>query len=592
MKGVPAFFVGVAALAMAAAPAIAQEQVGLKYANVVADYSVEIPMKDGVAIAAKIFRPAAEGRYPAILLQTPYGKDSNGAQAASNVARGYVSVAVDVRGRYDSEGKFQPFRDAEDGAAILDWIAAQPWSNGKVVTTGASYSGHSQWALWRQRNPHHKAIVSYVAPADGFGDLSRHNGVPKLDLMFTWMMTTYDRVNHPREMEDFDWKKVMSQLPLDTLGDEAGRPVEAWRQHMRHDRLDDYWTPLQATGARPGLAIPTFSVTGWYEGQLLGSVRNHLNAVAQASGANHVLVIGPWLHSANSNRKVGELDGGPEAIIDLDKVRDQWMDHVMLGGAKPVYQNFLYFLPIRNEWRQAPAFPIPGTEFTSYRLSSGGKANGGNGDGSLATGTGKGPADSYTYDPANPIPSLSSRTAGARGGLPQGSVDHREIEKRDDILVYTSAPLSEDTEVTGPVRANIYISTNVVDTDVLVRLMDVYPDGRSLNIAEGIARAKYRDSYADPKLMTPGTVYKIPVELFPTSNLFLKGHRLRVEVTSSDFPVFARNLNTANSDSGTEMKVARTRIHHSARYPSEIILPIVPPGSSTRFQPPLKPAAP
>lgn len=581
-------------------PACAQEQqpeqVGSKYPGMISEYKARIAMSDGIQLTATIFRPKDGARHPTVFSQTPYGRDlerwGTAPKAAEFVERGYAVMSVDVRGRYDSGGEFRPFHDARDGSEVLNWIARQPWSNGKVVSIGGSYTGNSQWNLWRERNEHHAAIVAYVSPADGFGDLVRYNGVPKLDLMFTWMMSYgYARTNHLPELADTDWQAVMRELPLHTLDLRVGKPFEPWQQSMQHDRLDAFWKPLEVMGNPPGLPIPTLNVGGWYDGQLLGQIRNYRKAMEGSGeqGANNRLIVGPWLHSVNQHRTVGELDGGAEAIINLDRLRDSWIDHVMLGKESPAFGNFVYFLPIQNEWREAAQFPVPGTKFTTYRLSSSGHANSSAGDGVLGTKS-KGAPDAFNYDPANPIPSLSSRTAGARSGLPQGSVDHRAIEKRDDVLIYTSEPLKEDTEVTGPVSATIYMSTNVVDTDIVVRLMDVYPDGRSLNIAEGIARAKYRNSLSNPELLTPGTVYKIPVELFPTSNLFRQGHRLRVQVTSSDFPVSARNLNTANSDTGTQMAVARTQIHHTNEHPSAIVLPIVPKGSTKVFHPPLKKA--
>jgi putative CocE/NonD family hydrolase len=582
----------VGALAIAPAfggPAAAAENVGIKYPGMVASHNVRIPMRDGVTVSALIFRPDDNAQHPTIFEQTPYGKDNRNSldSAWSFVKRGYAVVTVDVRGRHDSDGVFRTFRDAPDGSDAMDWIVKQPWSNGKIATAGASYGGNSQWNLWRERNPNHTAIMSYVAPANGFSDFVRFNGVPKLDLIFTWMMGNYGRINHP--LEGWNWNEVMHGLPLDTLDRATGRNVPDWGDFMRHQSLDDFWMPLEATGGRAGLDIPTLSVTGWYDGQLLGQVRNHLNAQARgAKPEDHVLIIGPWPHSVNRVRKLGDLDLGDKAVIDLDQLRDAWVDHVMLGGPAPSHDRFVYFLPAKNEWRQAKAFPIPGTKFTEYRLSSRGKANTAKGDGVLTPGVGSGPPDGYQYDPAKPVPSLSSRTAGSRGGIKQGSVDYSSVEARSDVLVYTGAPLTEGMEITGPVAATIYLSTDVVDTDIVVRLVDVYPDGRALNIAEGIARAKYRNSLSKPELLTPGKVEKVKVELFPTSNYFAAGHRLRVEVTSSDFPVFARNLNTENSDTGTAMKVANTKIYHSKTYPSAIALPIVPAGASTPFHPPLQ----
>jgi len=551
-------------------------------------YNIPVRMRDGVKISVDVFRPKDGTAHPAMLLQTPYNNDGDGVMenARSHVKRGYAYVTVDGRGRYDSEGSFKPYDlDGRDGSDVIDWIVAQPWSNGKVATHGASYSGKTQWMLAKENNRHHAAIVSYVAPADDFRDQTRYNGVPKLDLMYTWMMMMDGRVNQSRA--GWNWGAAMRSLPLVTLDQSVGREIPVWRESMRRDKYDAFWAGRTMSGNYGKFDIPSFNVTGWYEGQLRGQIQNFAEAVKHSKRPqDHMLVVGPWLHSVNRDRVIGERDAGAEAIIDLDRIRDGWLDHIMTGTARTPRDAFLYFLPVKNEWRGAAAWPIPGTKFTRYHLASGGKANTLNGDGTLSTGTATGAeTDEYTYDPANPLPSISSRTAGARGGLPQGSVDNRKVEERSDVLVYTSQPLTEAMEVTGPMSGTVYLSTDVVDTDITLKVLDVYPDGRAHNLAEGIARAKYRTGYATPELMKPGQVYKVEIELFPTSNHFEAGHRIRVEVSSSDFPNFARNLNTANSDTTSTIKVARTKIHHSARYPSSVTLPVIPAGSSKRVMP-------
>ncbi|MBI4503528.1 MAG: CocE/NonD family hydrolase, partial [Gemmatimonadetes bacterium] len=343
--------------------------------------------------------------------------------------------------------------------------------------------------------------------------------------------------------------------------------------------------------------IPSFNVTGWLEGQLRGTIQGYENAVQVGKNpADHMLIVGPWLHGVNNprNRKVSERDYGPTAIIDLNKIRDEWMDYRMLGKPRPNYPNVMYFVPVKNEWRRADVYPLPSTQYTKYYLESGGKANTLNGDGVLrTTSPGKGTADEFVYDPANPVPTLSSRTAGNRGGIPSGAVDYRPVEARPDVLVYTSSPLQEGVEITGPVTATIHFSTDVPDTDLSVKLLDVYPDGRSLILTEGIGRARFRSSYSKPELLEAGKTYAIEVELFPTSNYFEAGHRIRVEVTSSDFPNFGRNLNTGkNNETTTEMRVAHTRVLHSSAAPSHIVLPVIPSGTVSAYEPPLAPPTP
>jgi uncharacterized protein len=570
----------VACLAGPARPSLASAQPAARSPMTVR-YNQSIPMRDGVHLSADLYRPRDERPHPAILELTPYGNNGPNSMTTAwgYVRRGYVFVTADARGRYDSEGEFAPFRhDGRDGADLMTWIAQQPWSNGKVATMGGSYLGKVQWEMAKQGHPAHAAIVSYVSPADDFHDGTRYNGVPKLDLMFTWMMGMDGRVG--QSPAGWDWSQAMRGLPLSGLSQAVGRDVSSWRMAMEHDRLDEYWQPVQMRGTYGTFDIPSFNVTGWYEGQLRGQVQNFDSVASRRPGEN-ILVVGPWLHSVNRDRVVGERDAGPSAIVDLDGLRDRWLDARMLGTPGGPFPEVVYFLPVKNEWRAADGWPIPGTQFVKFYLESGGRANTLLGDGLLQRDRpGQGPADHFAYDPSNPVPSVSSRTAGARGGLPQGAVDNRAVETRADVLVYTSAPLTAATEVTGPIQAVIYLSTDVEDTDLALKLLDVAPDGRALNIAEGIARAKYRNSYARPEALVAGQTYSLTVELFPTSTYFEPGHRIRIEIAGSDFPNFGRNLNTMTSDTGSEIRVAHTTIAHSAASPSYVLLPIVPPGAA------------
>ncbi|MBI4501069.1 MAG: CocE/NonD family hydrolase [Gemmatimonadetes bacterium] len=571
-----------------ARPQLQQQQSSLLENPMVVEYDVKVPMKDGVKLSVDIYRPVGGGPVPTVFQETPYGNISDGTmeQAWRLVRRGYAYAVVDTRGRYDSEGEFYPYRhDGPDGSEVMTWIAAQPWSNGKIATTGGSYSGKNQWLMARENNPHHVAIMATVAGADEFHDGSRYNGVPKVDLRYTWTMGMDGRVGQPRA--GWDWPAIMRQLPLVGLDRVAGRDIHYWRELMEHDSFDSYWDPVTVRGYYEGFDKPSLSVTGWFDGQLKGAMQHYLNEVRTAKNpSDHYLIIGPWPHGVNSTRQLGERDYGPDAIIDLEGIRDAWLDYHMLGKAKADQPNVMYFLPGKNAWRSASAFPIPKTEFTQYFLDSQGKANTLFGDGALRAGTpGTGRPDEFVYDPANPVPTISSRTAGARGGLAQGSVDNRAVETRPDVLVYTSEPLREGVEVTGPVKATIQFSTDVPDTDIAVKLLDVYPDGRAHNITEGIARARFRNSFTQAEMLEPGKVYSIEVELFPTSNFFLPGHRIRIEVAGSDFPNFGRNLNTGkNNETTTEMRPARIRMYHTRENPSSITLPIVPPGTTVSYR--------
>ena len=551
------------------------------------EYDVRVAMRDGVALSADVYRPAESGPHPAVLTLTPYNNNSDDAldEAWGYASRGYAYVTVDVRGRYDSEGEFNAwYDDSEDGSDLIDWIAAQEWSDGRVATSGGSYSGMNQWLMARQNNPHHVAILGYVAPRDSFRDLVRWNGVPKLDLIYTWMMGMDGRVNQSRA--GWNWSQAMLGLPLHTLDQVVGRDMPVWRAWMENDTESAWWDPISMHDSYANFDIPSFNVTGWFDGQVQGTSKHFASAVKTGEPGDHVLIIGPWLHGVNRNRTIGLRDYGPDAIIDLDGLRDAWLDHRLLGTPRPDLPNVLYFLPVANEWREADAWPIPGTRFTEYHLASGGRANTLFGDGELV---GRVPrssgSDAFAYDPANPVPTVSSRTSGARGGIAQGSVDNRAVETRDDVLVYTGPVLDEPVEITGPIRATVYISTDVRDTDITVKLLDVYPDGRALNLSHGIARASFRTGYDRMEPIEPGEVYAIEVEMFPGSNVFEAGHRMRIEVSSSNFPNFARNLNTGkSSDTTSEMQLAHTRVHHSAEHPSHILLPVVPSGTTQSWR--------
>lgn len=576
------------AVSLAVAPG-APAQAADDYAEYPIDvsYDVGIPAAGGVELSADVYRPRTDEPVPTIFSLTPYNNNSDRSMesAWSWVSRGYAFVAVDVRGRYDSEGAFDPFRnDGPDGDRVLSWIADQAWSNGDVATYGGSYLGGVQWLMARDDNPAHAAALSYVAPADGFLDLVRYNGVPKVDLIYTWAMGMDGRVNQSRA--GWDWAGAMWELPLDSLDRVVGRDVAYWQRWMREDSLNGYWSPMHTSGTYADFDVPSFNVTGWWDGQLRGATTHYRNAVRTGEASDHMLIIGPWEHGVNARRQLGERDYGRQAIIPLDSVRNAWVDHRLLGEPDPGLPRVAYFVPVSNVWRTAEAWPVPGTEFTDFYLDSDGSANTLFGDGRLSReGPGSG-SDSFRYDPANPVPTVSSRTAGARGGIAHGSVDNRAVETRDDVLVYTTEPLSEGMTVAGPITATIYVSTDVPDTDVTVKLLDVYPDGRALNISHGIARARYRDSYGSTQLLEEGEVYPIEVELYPGANHFAEGHRIRVEVSSSNFPNFGRNLNVAGSpNTSTRMQAASTEVHHSSEHPSHVRLPVIPDSAGGTWSP-------
>jgi uncharacterized protein len=559
-------------------------------------YDLKVPVRDGVKLSVDVYIPPAPGKYPTVFKMTPYGtpRADGPAHSAEEEAksggapglgarhftqRGYAYVLADSRGRFDSEGTWYAWssNEGKDGSDLISWIASQPWSNGKVITMGNSYPAWNQWQMAKERNPHHAAMLSYVAPVDRFTDWPNWNGVVKLQTVVTWMIGGMAGRDDRGAMPFVKWPEVIRHLPLLTLDEKLlGRPLPMYRDMLEHDTLDDYWTRVNVNG-HP-IDIPTFNVTGWYDTMLRPQISGYLNVMKQTrSPADHFLVIGPWVHAANRRLNFRMRDFGPQATIDLGSMRDRWLDHIMKGAPPSKLPPVQYFLQVKNQWKDASAWPVPGTQFTKYYLASGGKANTLNGDGALRTDRPSGDiADAFTYDPANPVPStwLSVRSLGMASHEP---IDNREVEKRSDVLVYTTEPLREPMEVTGPVTATIYFATDVPDTDITVKLLDVDPQGVAYDLTYGIARARYRDSYKNPTLLKAGQVYGLAVELQPTSNYFEAGHRVRIEVSSSNFPFFSRNLNTGtNSYTTTDMRVAHTRIEHSTAYPSHVVIPIVP----------------
>lgn len=553
---------------------------------------VKIPVRDGVQLSADIFLPKSEGSFPAIFNMTPYGTDPESDVLRNSVLpyveAGYAYVAVDVRGRYDSGGEWyaHPANERFDGSDVIDWISRQPWSDGKVATLGHSYSGWNQWPIGQECNPHHLAMMSSGSPTNLFVDWPNLDGVLSLQPIATWALgMMYGRGNEAEAPEPkLSWKDALWHLPISDLDElMAGRRISFWQDWLTRDKLDDDWQALQMDGRYEKIQIPTFNVSGWYDARLKGQVNAYLKVKAtSAIPDSHMLIIGPWLHSPMGTAPTFQMrDFGPQGNLDLPKLRIEWLDHIVKGAPKPELDGVLYFLQGANEWRQAAQWPLQNTQFTDYYLDSGGSASTLHGDGALGT---KQPetcvCDQFAYDPSNPVPTNWSPTR-AEGILPKEPQDNRGVEEREDVLVFSTSPLADNLEVTGPVHATIYFSTDVVDTDITVKLLDVDPHGVAFQLSYGIARARYRNSYEEPELLVPGEIYAVDIELQPTSNLFLEGHSIRIEVSGSNFPFYARNLNTgANNCTTAEMKIANTRIWHGPEHPSRIVLPVASKGSS------------
>ena len=555
--------------------------------------AVEAPMRDGVKLLANIFRPDAPAKFPVILIRTPYDKERHTESAFPGyaAARGYVVIVLDVRGRFASEGEFLPYaQEIEDGYDSVEWAAALPYSNGKVGTQGCSYLGAVQWQLATSSPPHLVAIFPQCTYANArhfffFGGgfdmswISWLNGmVPDIKRRRGIEQTEVSRQEARNEWSRNKWK-WLSYLPLKDL------PLlkefcPYYYEWLSHPDDGSYWDFVNVEKKHSQVTVPAYNFTGWFDdgyGQP-GAILNYLgmkkNGKTKEAREGQKLLIGPWTH-CNPRSRAGEIDFGPEAAIDINELVIRWCDYWLKGIDNGIMSEppIKIFVMGDNKWRYEQEWPLARTEYTSYYLHSPGEANSLYGNGTLdrSSPNSENP-DSYVYDPANPVIDYLFEQTGPR--------DQRPLETRNDFLVYTSEPLTTDVEVTGSMTAEIWASTSAKDTDFVVKVTDVSPDGYSQNITpplSGIIRARYRESESRPMLLTPGEIYKFDIGLMYTSHVFKKDHRIRVSVTSSYFPHIDRNPNTGHPYGEDKDAVrADQKIYHDKKFPSRVIFPVIP----------------
>ena len=557
--------------------------------------NVRIPMRDGVRLEATIALPRGEGPFPVVLVRTAYNR--GGMTGNEFLEKGIAFVAQDCRGRYGSEGEWYPFTsEAEDGFDTLEWIGQQPWCNGKIGMFGNSYLAATQFYLAPTGSPYLAALNPRFMSSDLWRRAYYCDGVFSLALTYTWLCFEVDsRLTNASMLPEFDVMGLLRELPLLTLDEKGGTPpVPFYRDYVNHDRRDDYWQALNVRHTMDKFDVPVLLTGGWYDyypGETFKNFRKLTeNAPESELAKSHRVVVGPWTHGMTSASKLGQLDFGPDALTENDSAL-RWLDCILKEGDASEFQK----APIRifvmgdNVWRDEYEWPLARTKCTKFFLHSSGGANSMLGNGKLThEPPDEEPPDHYRYDPARPMPTLGGNHSvgpynpGLYEHCLPGPYDQRPIERRDDMLVYTSEILDDDLEVTGPVVATLFASTSARDTDFVARLCDVYPDGRSINITEGVIRARFRErDWANPSLIEPGVPLEYTIELLPTSNVFKKGHRIRVDITSSNFPLWDRNLNTGNTPgTDTEIQTAEQTILHDGSRPSHILLPVIPSGGT------------
>jgi putative CocE/NonD family hydrolase len=581
---------------------------------------VMVPMRDGVRLATDIYRPReVEADLPTIFMRTPYNFNSTREymlrQITGFVSSGYAFVVQNERGKFFSEGEWEILGfPRSDGYDALTWIAEQPWSNGKVGTIGCSSSAEWQMALAAADHPAHTAMVPMAAGAGigrvgGFFEQGNwyRGGVFQM-LFASWLygVQNTQRPTFPGDlsqedlvrlskyfdlapnMPEVEWGTAFKHLPLMEIMESVDGPKGMYAEFIQRSPGDPAWYEGGLYHDDEPWGVPSLWLNSWYDISVGPNLAlfNHVtrNAEDPEVADNQFVVIAPVTHCAFMKSEeetiVGERELG-DARLDYMALIGKWFDYWLKGednGFVDDTPKVQFYTMGRNEWQSAPTWPPPGVEMVAYYLDSDGRANSLFGDGTLSTRK-PGPettSDTFPYDPALPVPSIGGGLCCMGEALEAGSFDQRQVEARHDVLVYTTEPLGEALEISGTIEVTLFVSSTAKDTDFTVKLIDVHPDGRAFNLDETIQRVRYREGYDQQVLMEPDKVYELAVSPMSTSNAFAKGHRIRIEIASSSFPRFARNLNTGgNNYDETEGVVAKNTVHHSPAHPSHIRLPVV-----------------
>ena len=576
--------------------------------RVVAEKDVPATTRDGVTLRADIYRPDADGRFPVLLSRLPYNKNLRPRSGDIDcfVERGYVVIMQDTRGRFASEGEeyYPLIWEAQDGYDAVEWVASLPYSDGNVRTMGQSYLGATQYLLAPTRPPHLKAAFPASAAADFHQCWMYHTGgafelgwqIPYAIFMAQdsierqgltaslWPLLERELTEAPTPWTNPLSEQAYRRLPLMAWA-EVLKPVAPYlEEYLRHPEDGPYWWPLNLEQQPHNIDVPLYHVTSWYDIFLHGGIANFCNlrkrAMTDTARQNQKLLIGPWAHlfpyTNPTSQGTGDIDFGANALIDLHEIQLRWFDYWLKGLDTGVAEEppVRIFVMGENVWREENEWPLARTHYTPYYFHSRGKANSATGDGQLTPVVpGEELPDRFVYDPNDPVPTCGGNTLI----IAMGVQDQRQVEARHDVLVYTTEQLGVPLEVTGPVVVKLFVSTIVPDTDFTAKLVDVRPDGFAQNLADGILRARYRESRFRPSLLLPGNVYELTIDLWATSHVFLSGHCVRVEISSSNFPRFDRNLNTGEDQAtGTRFQSAEQTIFHDQRYPSHILLPVIP----------------
>ena len=568
-----------------------------------------VPMRDGTCLATDVFRPDAPGRFPVLVNRGPYGKDSYVENPHHSVwyfpEHGYVVLSQDCRGRFESEGDYDPlFQESNDGWDTVEWAARQPWSNGRVATTGQSYLAATQYTLATADPlpPHLQTMAPVSASSDFHQSWVYHTGGA---MEWGWMVP-YAILKGRNTLERAGLNDLLSEMDKYVLEPgNFGQPLtDEWYQHLPlrdwidrlkeaapyfHEYFDQeldgpYWWKIGLKQHLQRINMPMFHISSWYdiflEGALTAFSEISERGATSLAKENQKLLVGPWAHirpfTEPNTGGCGDIDFGEAAAIELHEHLRRWFDHWLkdedTGYLDEPSVNI--FVMGENQWRQEDEWPLARTHYTKFYLHGDTPANSKNGGGYLSTvPPDDDKPDEYIYDPENPVPTKGGNTLI----IPFGVANQSETEARDDVLVYSTPPLEKDTEITGPIKMHLFAATSAIDTDFTAKLVDVHPDGYSQNLQDGIVRARFRTSVAQPSFVEPGRVYPYVIDLWSTSHLVKKGHQIRVDISSSNFPRFDRNPNTgATLGVDSKLEKAKQTVYHNSTYPSHIVLPLIP----------------
>jgi putative CocE/NonD family hydrolase len=575
--------------------------------KIIQEQGVRVPMRDGVALSADVWRPDTGEQVPALICRTPYGKQMTAMMAAPEqlAGGGFAVIVQDCRGRFESEGVWTYVHaEIDDGYDTVEWAAAQPWCNGRVGVFGASYMGNTQWLAAEGRPPHLEAMAPECCSADYWAASFGPGGALRLALRIGWTASVIASMAPQWGISDALLDQVRESglaVRNATVSGDAGavraakeqaqkaledvyriRPIRdnplwhgraTWLDEIfEHESQDDAnWRRINPATYYDVLDLPAVHVGGWYDIHLDGIIGNYTGMRRQAPTARardaQRMIIGPWSHWSPFSPVVGSVDFGPAAVLDVTAMRQDWFRAWLQDGPQPDWAPVRLFVMGENAWRDEQEWPLARTRYTSWYLQPGG----GLGPQEPAAGTA---ADGFTFDPADPAPTIGGRLLGV--GEFAGPYDQRPAGERADVLAYTSEPLAEPTELTGPVQVELWASTDAEDTDFTAVLIDVLPDGTALNLCEGAVRARQTDL---PAPLVAGAVYPFTIDLVATSIVLPAGHRLRLHVSSSSFPMWEPNPGTGaalGTDTDADLRTARQSVYHDAQHPSRVILPVIP----------------